>query len=330
LNRTPTSPEQEVAELFDKLAPRYDQIESFWYSWLFARLHLLIAGQVSRINGRQRCLDVGCGTGLQSNLLALFGHEVVGVDISRDLLKAARRKVAADFQSQDLFPSKFAFGAEHSATIRRLAEQARHGAPVLSPAYLAASAGDLPFRDGSFDLVNCCGSTLSFVPDHQRSLREMARVLRPGGLLILEVENKLNGDLLWAPMDSLLKLKLGYDQDWRTGLRLLVSAPRRHVMVDYPFTLNDEETLTMHLKLFAAGQLTRELSECGLEVSVLYGIHALTNLIPSPLLHHPSASRGILQLAELLRRMEDRVGSWPGVRTLGCSAVYFARKRPNH
>jgi ubiquinone/menaquinone biosynthesis C-methylase UbiE len=47
-----------------------------------------------------------------------------------------------------------------------------------------ADGEDLPFADGSFDTVVCTLS-LCTIPDHRRALGEMARVLRPGGRLLL-------------------------------------------------------------------------------------------------------------------------------------------------
>ena len=43
---------------------------------------------------------------------------------------------------------------------------------------------DIPFRDGTFDAV-LCGHVLTEVPDDRKAMREMARVLRPGGRLLL-------------------------------------------------------------------------------------------------------------------------------------------------
>jgi ubiquinone/menaquinone biosynthesis C-methylase UbiE len=51
------------------------------------------------------------------------------------------------------------------------------------------NAADLPFPDATFDAVSCL-EALEFMPDPQRVLREMARVLRPGGLLL--TTNRVN------------------------------------------------------------------------------------------------------------------------------------------
>ena len=46
--------------------------------------------------------------------------------------------------------------------------------------FVRASAQDLPLEDGAFHSVNCCGA-LHLFPDAAQALREVARVLRPGG-----------------------------------------------------------------------------------------------------------------------------------------------------
>jgi ubiquinone/menaquinone biosynthesis C-methylase UbiE len=89
-------------------------------------------------------LDVGCGTGRNLPLLPP-GMRAVGVDPSLDVLRRARRRAP--------------------------------GVPVV-----AASAEALPFRTHTFDTVL---SALVFcsVPDPERGLREVERVLQPGGAL---------------------------------------------------------------------------------------------------------------------------------------------------
>jgi ubiquinone/menaquinone biosynthesis C-methylase UbiE len=101
-------------------------------------------------------LDVATGTGRVPLLLAgqsWFSGEVHGIDIAPAMLAQARTKVAA---------------AGHSARI------------VLHE----GDAGALPWPDQTFDLVTSL-EALEFFPYPRRALAEMARVLRPGGALIV-------------------------------------------------------------------------------------------------------------------------------------------------
>lgn len=87
-------------------------------------------------------LDVGCGEGRVTRDLSLQGHQVVGVDASRTLLRAATE---ADPEGD----------------------------------YVLADAAALPFEDTSFDLVVAYNSLMD-VQDMPGAVREAARVLEPG------------------------------------------------------------------------------------------------------------------------------------------------------
>ena len=102
-------------------------------------------------------LDAACGTGRHAAYLASLGHQVIGVDISSEMLERARAKVpAAQFHEADL----------HA----------------------------LPLPDDHADLV-VCGLALMHVPDLVPVLREFVRVLRPGGNLVISDWRGLIGDV---------------------------------------------------------------------------------------------------------------------------------------
>jgi SAM-dependent methyltransferase len=112
------------------------------------RLILTLAGE---IRGRA-VLDIGCGDGA----LAL----------------AFRQNGAAHVVGCDPDPRMIA---------RAAAEARRHNAEID---YVIAAAEHLPFRDDNFDIVSLI-TVLAFVPEPALALREIARVLRPGGRLVL-------------------------------------------------------------------------------------------------------------------------------------------------
>jgi SAM-dependent methyltransferase len=92
-------------------------------------------------------LDAACGTGRHSRVLAARGHRIIGVDRSPEMLEKARRSVGTG--------------------------EFREG-----------SLTALPLADGSVDAV-VCALALVHLPDVDEAIRELARVVRPGGRLIV-------------------------------------------------------------------------------------------------------------------------------------------------
>lgn len=114
---------------------------------------------VLRSHPRGRVLDLGCGTGQLGHRLRRMGARVVGCDFSAGMLRAAR---ARDRQV----------------------------------ACVQADALHLPFAGAAFDAVV---STQAFhwFPDQPAALREIARVLRPGGVFVLTVVRPALTSLGW-------------------------------------------------------------------------------------------------------------------------------------
>jgi len=104
-------------------------------------------------------LDAGCGTGALSRWLAARGCGVLGVDASQEMVGAAIQSA----QLHNYF--------ERLDFVR-----------ITSVAHLALD-------DASLDGV-LCSSVLEYVPDPRACLGEFARVLRPGGLLVVSVPNR--------------------------------------------------------------------------------------------------------------------------------------------
>jgi SAM-dependent methyltransferase len=111
-------------------------------------------------------LDVATGTArLPVALLAIpfYEGEIVGLDISREMLREAARKCKAY---------------------------------VGRVTFLHHPASPLPFEDETFDAVSCL-EALEFMPDRKAALAEMVRVLRPGGFFA--VSNRVGMDARLMP-----------------------------------------------------------------------------------------------------------------------------------
>ncbi len=129
-------------------------------------LHVPLGGRLFRerkfdLTGRKSLLDVGSGAG----------------QIARHLLRYADRDAA--ITCFDLSPE--------------MLRRARQRLKSERPNYLAADLSQLPFADASFDCVTC-GYVLEHLPDPRDGLRELARVMMPGGrMLLLTTEENFGG-----------------------------------------------------------------------------------------------------------------------------------------
>lgn len=141
---------QHAIEMFAQLPKRYDEVGaalSFFQDPRWRRAAVEAVGAAPE----ERVLDVACGTGLVSAaLVERWGCRVVGLDQSAPMLGRARRKLAAD---------------------PRLAERVT---------LVEGEAEALLFADGEFDHLTFT-YLLRYVDDPAATLRELARVVKPGG-----------------------------------------------------------------------------------------------------------------------------------------------------
>jgi SAM-dependent methyltransferase len=272
------------------MAASYDELEP-WYEHLYEELHtILLAALGPPADGRaRRALDAGCGTGFQTVLLERFGYQVHGIDISGRLLEVGRRRLETS---------------------------------VLAMASIEA----VPYGDGSFDVVSCCGSTLSLCDRPGLTLREIGRVLRPGGLLLVECEHKWSLDLGWTVLSSVTGDSLGYGASPATVWRQVARPLGEGFLVDYPYLATDGTAGSMRLRLFTMQELRSMLVDAGLRPLRTWGIHMLTNLIPSTVLHRPRLSSPLALLYSGLRAIDRVLRRFPPVRGIANSLVILAKK----
>jgi len=268
-----------VAQLFDAMAPTYDDLEP-WYEHLYDLLHAILREAIGPAPALgARALDAGCGTGFQSALLSELGWQTHGVDVSAGLLAVARRRQP-------------------------------------DAALALGSVEALPYPDARFDAIVCCGSTLSFVDEPARALTEFGRVLRPGGRLLLDCEHRPSLDLAWMLASSLAGDALGYGVPARQAWRALAS-PRR-LRVSYPgYGL---------LWLFTRRELTAMLRAAGLVPVRAWGLHGVTNLIPSTVLHGQRVPRTLGRAYRALRRLDAALIDTAPARALANSLVILAKR----
>lgn len=146
----------------------------------------LVLGLADELEGR-RVLDVGCGDGAYAVAVAERGAHVVGVDASARMLQAARDR----------------------ATLKGLTLDLREG-----------DVRQLPFADASFDVVLAI-TVLCFVEDANRALSEMARVLTPGGRLVIGELGRFSTWAAWRWLRGWLGARTWRTARFRTARELV-------------------------------------------------------------------------------------------------------------
>ncbi len=159
-------------------------------------------------------LDIGCGTG--ANLPLLRGHvgqsgHVIGLDFSPLALRFAADHLD-DISHDSRLPQDASCSNAHCSDTAGSTAQ-----PSRNVALLRGDALCLPFADATFDLVTML-DVLEHLRDDRGALREVSRVLRPGGALVLSVPAYQK---LWSAHDEALHHFRRYE--WH-GLRRLLRA----------------------------------------------------------------------------------------------------------
>lgn len=177
-----------VARAYDRWAPVYDLV----FGPVFRRGRYLSIQAAERIGGR--ILEVGVGTGISLPQYSRRSR-LYGVDISESMLDKARERV------------------------RRLALGHVEGLAVMD-------AERLEFEEDSFDVV-VAQYVVTAVPNPERALDEFARVVRPGGEIVittrLGADRGLRGAIerLLMPVTSRLGFRTEFSwsryEDWAAG-----------------------------------------------------------------------------------------------------------------
>lgn len=149
----------------------------------------------------ERVLDIGCGNARDIAKIAERGGQVVGVDISAGMIAAAKQELG------------------------------RMGMSGIT--LQVGDATSLVFPDAYFDKV-LCSEVIEHIPDASQALREMRRVLRPGGSLVLSTPNKgsLYGFERYWIWERLLRRKWPHPYDeWRNMPELVSLVEQNHFKV---------------------------------------------------------------------------------------------------
>jgi ubiquinone/menaquinone biosynthesis C-methylase UbiE len=144
------------SEQASTFAARYGESDPYasCFNYSRARLNRWLDAALPAKGDGAKLLDLGCGTGHQMAELRERGYQVVGVDGSAEMLEHARaNNPDAELHQTDV--------------------------------------DDLPLPDQGFDYILCI-EVLRYLPESERCVAEMARVLRPGGVAVATATPRFN------------------------------------------------------------------------------------------------------------------------------------------
>jgi ubiquinone/menaquinone biosynthesis C-methylase UbiE len=146
-------------ELFDEWPEKYDQWFTTPLGSLIKRYEGELVSDFLRPALGEEILDAGCGTGVFTADILTLGSQVVGLDLSLPMLRLAEKKF-----------KEYPFHA------------------------ISGDMTSLPFKDCSFDKVVSI-TAIEFIPDAKRTVDELFRVAKKGGIIVVATLNSLS---LWA------------------------------------------------------------------------------------------------------------------------------------
>lgn len=161
--------------------------------------------KIIAINDSQNILDLGCGVGFHSGSLAQMhsGSKVIGLDYSYQMLKFAndywkgRKEIVIDWSERGFSPVKL----KYLNSLNNLS-------------FILSRAEETPFKDERFEIVisNFLWDRLS---SPEQFVKEVARILKPGGLFIMTTPLNYNHSLHWEKLYPVEKvIDLYYDHEF--------------------------------------------------------------------------------------------------------------------
>lgn len=147
-----------VGAFYDEIAEEYDKVYdyNFWKLYYEITWHYLQKWLPE--NKKTRILDAGGGTGKWAMRIANEGYSVKVIDISQNMLDVAERKIRKEKLQNRI---SLSWG----------------------------DVTDLKFEDNYFDFVISLGDVISYCGNHKKAMKELKRVLKPGGILAVSVDS---------------------------------------------------------------------------------------------------------------------------------------------
>jgi len=192
-------------------------------------------------------LDAGCGSGVHSIRLAKRGYRVTAVDFSANVLKMAEKNIKASCLSDRI-------------TLQR--------ENMLS----------LTFDDDTFDYILCWG-VLMHIPDLEKALSEIIRVLKPGGIVVISEGNMFSfQSVILRIFMRLKRKKLSAVKQFPAGLEFWTTTSSGKLLIRHfniLWLINKFKNNGFILRNHIAGQFTESFVKFQLPLlkNISYGIN---------------------------------------------------------
>ncbi len=259
-----------VAESYNRLAADLDR--KMVAAPFLANCYVLYDKMLRRLLSGERygrILDMGCGTGLQTIVLADAADFVVGIDLAEDLIEIARRRCAVK----------------------------------KNVAFVADDATKMPFSDAAFDLIVSYGDVVSHIVDrYEDAIAEMARVVKPGGLVSFEVDNKWNAGMFYIPRELNDACRIrgkGHDTRLWEGMRF---------------------------KTFTRGEIAGLMDRHGLNIVSVDAHNILASFIPDRYVLEENRRTFWGEVARKLGRVDRAISGWFPFNRFGFNIIVTAQK----
>ncbi len=272
-----------VRAYFDTLADReWDRLEATVQGRSNYAVHRRFLD--AHVRAGMRVLDLGSGPGRFSIDLVALGAEVTVADLSPVQLDLARKRL----DERGMLDRVVGFHQLDVVDLRSI-------------------------EDRTFDVVVCFGGVVSYTRRrHIEALRELVRVLRPGGVVLLSVMSLYGALRLAGPLDAAAVLEsMDRHLDWEAVL----------AGADVVYTRRDSAEFHQPIALFTSAALKRVIADAGLHVEAM----ATANAILPQYLRVPKIAESP-GAAEALQALELAVCDYPGLLDAGGHLIVVARR----
>ncbi|MBI4319449.1 MAG: class I SAM-dependent methyltransferase [Chloroflexi bacterium] len=188
--------------------------------------------------------------------------------------------------------------------------------------FVCADALQLPFADNTLPGIVAGGELVNHVPGDVL-LREVGRVLQPGGRAILSVGTKWCLDSLYSVLDAMTGHRIGYSMTREEALDFVT-----HAFSSTDVTWEITPSFNLVITLYSQLHLKRLLTQARLKIVAARSLNLLSALIPLPVQQNPKTNKIVQAAARFLLLLDEAVaGRIPGLRWFGGNVYIVVERR---